>query len=315
MSDRSEVVVVRDNRVYFDQPGKFALVRAAEWCEFGDEIVLWRGPRRPDEKVETKHLTEVTCRALHVDAQGYFTCTPADEREFYPCPRISEELVDLVRDEAEERMNVFADQHAAETASYIDHEQMVEKLGDEWEPKIWAIGEFDQGFAVNGEGVSKGELDPPEGWVRTDLGGRTDGGEAEIPKSELVDRIAEKVTRKLKIKPAGNIVRRVLDLLYPDHDDYVIWSSGYGDSRVWLSKAAMNALVKIEEEQGSREWSGSYDTPQERRQQKKEEAERKKQEAVLRRQAIVEHRAKLKAGGYPAPRDWSPRGRMPGERD
>lgn len=312
MNGGSEFVVVRDNRVYGNEPGPFALVRGADWCQFADTVILWRGPQKPHEEVETEHLTEVTCRTVLVDGQGYFTCTPSDERLFYPCPRITGELVDFVRNESEDILNVYADQWAAEVTSYVDYERMVEKLGDKWGDKIWAIGEFDEGFAINGEPVvNKRALDPPEGWIQTDLGGRTDGGETEVQKWELAGRIAGQVERKLKIKPARNIVSRVLDLLYPDHEDYVMWSSGYGDSRVWLSKSAMNELVKIEEMEESREWSGSYETPSEKRARKKEEAEQRKLEAALRRKQLAEERKKLREGGYPYPRDWSPRGELP----
>ena len=135
----NEIVIVRDKRVYGDTPGKYGLVRADEWCEYKYEVTLWRGPDKPDERVETEHLMEVTCKNVQVDNQGFFVCAESEGREFYPCPEMmTKGFIDIVEKKAEEILEMYANQHAAEIESYIGYERMLEKLGDEWRDEIFA---------------------------------------------------------------------------------------------------------------------------------------------------------------------------------
>jgi hypothetical protein len=302
MSD--EVVIVRDESRGFNEPGRFALVRVDEWCQYGQKVTLWRGPKKPDEVVETKHLTEVGCKAVHVDKDGFFLCNLADPQELTICPQITDELKDEVEKAAEKAMNVATNQHEAEVRSYVEYESLVEKLGEEWSDKIWAVATFEDGIAVNGEAVSSaGDAEHPDGWVeREEFGGRTDGGETEIYKHDLIYPVSRDVSRELKSDVDENTVRRVLDVIYPKHD-YVIWSSDWGDIEVWVSKAAnrrLDAIERLEERK------------KELKRRKKELELQKEEEQRLRRES-EERREKIQRGGFPEPRDWSPRGRLPRE--
>ena len=303
MSDQ-EVVVVRDDSLGYEEPGKFALVRASEWCQYGDEVTLWRGPKKPDEKVETRHLTEVSCMTVHVDNDGFFTCALADPQVLTRCPQVSEDLIREVEEAAHRAMDVVSNQHEAETYSYVEHERLVEQLGDEWSDKIWAVATFGDGIAVNGEAADgRGDATPPKGWVELDhLGGRTDGGENEVFKEHIVGVVAADVSEKMKTPIDHNTVERVLDILFPEHD-YVMWGSDYGRIDVWVSKAAARRLERLEEEEREREAE---------RRRKAEEEERGRKEEQRRKEA-QERREKIQRGGYPEPRDWSPRGRLPRE--
>lgn len=299
-----EVVVVRDESVGYGEPGKFALVRVDEWCQYGDKVTLWRGPKKPDEVVETESLTEVSCTSVQVDKDGFFTCKLSDPQELTICPQLSEELLDEIRKESEEAMNVIANRHEAEVYSYVEHESLVDKLGSEWSEKIWAVATFGDGIAVNGDNVdSEGDAEHPDGWVELDhLGGRTDGGETEVYKHDILWPVAKGVSEKLKVKLDENTVRRALDIIYPEHE-YVIWGSDYGNIDVWVSKAANRKLEAIEKRERQSE----------ELRKRKAEAERRKAEEERRRKEAEDRREKIRRGEYPDPRDWSPRGRLPGE--
>ena len=293
-----EVVVVRDERVVgYQEPGKFALVRMDEWCRYADKVTLWRGPRKPDEVVETEHLTEVSCTSVQVDQDGFFTCKLSDPQELTMCPQLSEELMAEIEEEAEKAMNLIANRHEAEVMSYVEHESLVDKLGDEWSGKIWAVATFEEGIAVNGENVdSEGDAEHPDGWVELDhLGGRTDGGETEVYKRDIIWPVTKNVSKKLKVKLDENTVKRALDVIYPEHE-YVMWASDWGDIEVWVSKAASRRLEAFEKKERQREEQAKL----------KREEERRRKEAE-------ERREKIRHGGFPEPRDWSPRGRLPGE--
>jgi len=291
------VVVVRDDRYLYTKPGMFALARLDEWCQYGERVTIWRGPEKPDEVVETSRLTEVSCTAVHVDQDGFFTCKLSDPQELTLCPQLSEELMDEVEEESRKAMDVIANRHEAEVYSYVEHQSLVDKLGDDWSGKIWAVATFGDGIAVNGENVdSEGDAEHPDGWVELDdLGGRTDGGETEVYKRDILWPVTEGVSKKLKIKLDENTVRRALDVLYPEHE-YVMWSSDYGNIDVWVSKAASRKLEAIE-----------------KRERRERELVKSKAEEERRRKDIEERREKIRRGGFPEPRDWSPRGRLPRE--
>lgn len=297
-----EVVVVLDTRVLSGRPGSYALVRAAEWCAMSDEVTIWRGPNHRDEIVPERFLEEVSCKSLNVDGSGYFICVPTDEPIHYPCTEIHDDLRKTVIDQSEEILNEYAARQQAEAQSYVDHEIVSDTLGNDWSRFIWAVAEVDDAIAVNGEVTqTKKQAKPPKGWLRTDKGGRFDAGEAEIEKDWLAEPIADAVSRKLKERIHPRIVRRILDHEYPKQ--HIMWNAGYGNAQVWVSKSAMKRIEKIEEEAALKKWERESSTA----------AQRANIEKLARERALREHQEKVRRGGYPDPRDWSPRGKLPGE--
>jgi len=202
----------------------------------------------------------------------------------------------------EEMLNEYAARQQAESQSYVDHEVVMDILGTDWSRFIWAVAEVDDAMAVNGEFVeSKKKAKAPKGWLKTDKGGRFDAGEAELQKEWLIGPIAHAVSKKLKIKVDPLVVQRILDEEYPK--DYILWNAGYGEAEVWVSKSAMRRIEKLEEEAALKKWELDKDLTRQR-----EEARRATEE-----RALQEYRKKVRRGGFPEPRDWSPRGRLPGE--
>lgn len=290
-----DVVVVFDTRQY-GRPGAYALARASEWCAMNETLTIWRGPHQRDEVVPERFLEEVSCKSLQVDENGYFTCLPTDEPIHYPCTEISDDLRKEVLDETEKILNEYAAARQAEAQSYVDHEIVMDVLGKDWSRFIWAVAEVDDAIAVNGEvAQTKKQAKPPKGWLKTDKGGRFDAGEAEIEKDWLVEPVA----RASKVHP--RIVKRILDQEYPKQ--HIMWNAGYGEAQVWVSKSAMKRIEKIEEEAALRKWERESSAA----------AQRVNMEKLARERALREYQEKVKRGGFPEPRDWSPRGKLPGE--
>lgn len=299
MADRSEVVILEDISLWHDKPGRYAIARASDWCQYGEKITIWRGPKMPNEVVETTSFREVGCKTVLVDNKGFFVCTPSDEPVMYPCGQITEDLKDEIGKEAEEVISSEADRQAAETISYIDHEELLNDLPDGFDKDIWAWARFEDWVAVNGHIIGN-KTKPPKGWIDTDKGGRTDGGEFEVQIEDLIGPVTTAVSKRLKIRLDELIVRRILEGTY--EKNYEMATSGYGSSEVWVSKRAMKELEKIEairlEEKSKRraaEWAAN----------KKAAEEKQAKEAE-------EFRQNLRKGGFPNPRDWSPRGELPG---
>ena len=247
-----------------------------------DTVTIWRGPEARDERLPRERLVEVTCRTIGVDEEG-----------FYTCPLILEELRESVESEAEKILEAFADEHAAETWSYID----LEELERDFAGDIWAVARFGDAIAVNGELEGVGAPRPPRGWVETDRGGRIpDGGEAEIEKESLAYLVAPKLTETLRRRITPEAVHEVLDLLWPEPWGYIVWSSSSGESEVWTSRRGLRSFERAEEKE-------SRKTAKEKVLRIQEEMRRREEE----------RRAKIQRGGWPTAKEWSPRGRLPGE--
>lgn len=297
-----DLVVVFDTRVLPGRPGAYALARAAEWCAMSEDLTIWRGPHQRDEIVPERFLEEVSCKSLQVDENGFFVCVPTDVPIHYPCTEIGDDLRKEVNDQAEELLNEYAARQQAESQSYVDHEIVSDVLGKDWSQFVWAVAEVDDAIAVNGEIVQKKkQAKPPKGWLKTDKGGRFDAGEAEIEKDWIVEPVAQAASRKLKERIHPRIVKRILDQEYPKQ--HIMWYAGYGEAQVWVSKSAMKRIEKIEEEAALKKWERESSAA----------AQRQNMEKLARERALREYQEKVRRGGFPEPRDWSPRGKLPGE--
>jgi hypothetical protein len=286
-----DVVIVNDSD-HHGRPGYYALVRAVEWCAGPEAMTVWRGPDRPYETVSRDRLTEVSCHTVRIDKEGFYTCVPLEGRKklFYPCPRIVEELETLVKQEAEELLEGEANDRAAEGWS-----QVTDDLNDDYEGEVWIMATSGDAVAVNGE-ASRQAMKPPRGWVLTDHGGHMPSGEeVEIDKEWLADPISHILSKKLKTTIDAWTVSRVLDQLW--EKNYIYWNSSSGDVDVWVSKRAMRRLEKEQE-----------------RLEKEREEKHVRAAVEARQRAVEERREKIRRGGWPEPKEWSPRGKMPGER-
>lgn len=296
------LVVVADRRK--EGPGRYGLVRVEEWCRYPKEVTVWRGPTKPDETAPTDELVEVTCRTVLVDEVGFYTCVPDEERRYYPCPQITEELLETVEREAEKILDEWGNERAAEGRSYIDHEEAADML--DTDDGVFAVATFGDATAVNGELVlgEKG-ANPPRGWRELgDLGGHIlDGGESEHDKDHLAESLVDPVSKELKVRTDPRTLRRALDMIYDGRDrEYVVWGSGAGDAEVWVSPKLARKYEKQKEEEARL---------REAERRRKEEEERRRREEA-RRRAEEEYRLKIRKGGFPRPKEWSPRGRLPG---
>jgi hypothetical protein len=277
-------------------PGLYALVQESEWNSKSKELTVWRGPDRADEQVPRERLYPVDCRSVVVDPEGFYDCLP-------DLDLLKEEVVPL----AEEIMAEEADRRAAEVYSdYMSNEPAREAFGDD----VWIMASFGDATAVNGETApAPRDAKPPRGWVQSEgFGGHIyDGGEEEVDKEWLAEVIAGRLTVKL-LRPIYPVtVHEVLDLEYPNRQ-YLLWSSSSGETEIWVSKKAMKAYEKSQEEALTL-------TREERERRRREElALRRTQEAASRLRLDEEARERLRRGGYPLRQDWSPRGRFPGER-
>lgn len=281
------LVVLADQEFLF-KPGHYALARADEWHSDQKAITIWRGPDKKDQLISKSRFTEEECRTVLVDQYG-----------FYTCELILEDLEEDVREESEKLLDEMANERAAESASYIDEENGHEKYGDE----VFVKAEFGGAVAVNGEQRSSKYQKPPRNYELTNLGGRWPSGEeAELDKEPLVETIAMTLTERLKRSIYPETVKKVLDKLYPK--DYIMWTSGSGYTEVWASKRAIRKH-ESDEDREARE--------KEERYQRMIKADRQRIEAERKREAEY-RQAKIRRGGFPGPKDWSPRGRLPGDR-
>lgn len=271
-----------------ETPGYYALSRADEWHSDRKDVTIWRGPGRRDEIVLRSRLIEMDCRTVLVDEHGFYTCPP-----------ILEDLAADVKEESEKLLNEYANERAAESVSYVDHEDAVDKYGDE----VFVKADFGDAVAVNGELVSGRRQNPPRNYVLTDMGGRIPGGqEEELDRESLIWPIAAALTKKLHREIYEETVSEILHKLYPKN--YVMWGSDNGHVEVYASKRAIREVETELERKHRRE-----DEERARR----VAAEQKRREEARAREALL-RQEKIKRGGYPSPKDWSPRGRLPGDR-
>ena len=264
-----------------DEPGSYALARAAEWAADTEMVTAWRGPDKHDESFARNTLEEMECSTIWVDDAGFFTC---------PNPIYNEELQEIVKEKAEELLDEEANEQAAMSLSYA--EPMAEKYG----PDVFVVATFGDAVAVDGE-TWDGDRDPkpPRGWEKVNDGGYIPSGEeAEIEKASLAERLSFIVSKELKRSVSIDVIIQILNLVFEDERDYMYWSSDSGEAEVWVSPAAFEAYEKDDKELRERQW----------RQRLKAN-----QEARERRQG--ERRAKIKAGGWPKAKDWSPKGELP----
>jgi hypothetical protein len=293
------IVPVKDRRK--SGPGEYGLVRADEWCRHPYEVTVWKGPKKRDEVVRLKDLRETTCRTVLVDRQGFYVCIQdPDEVRNYPCPELSEDLIAEVEREKEKLLDEWANEEAARNQSQVDYEDAEERFESD---EIWALAEFGDAVAVNGESVlSQKGAKPPKRWIKFDeIGGSILGGghESEFDKESLIDTLSYFVSKKLNVDPWA--VRRIVNMSHPK--DYVYWSSDRGHSEVWASPKAMKKYEAAEEARRMEE--------EERARRKREEEHRLLMEQRAKEEA--ERRERIRKGGYPAPIEWSPRGRLPRE--
>ncbi len=271
----------------YDSPGYYVLARANEWHSDRPDVTVWKGPFFPDQLVPRRDLSEMECRTVLV------------EDGFYTCPPILEDLIADVKEESEKLLNEMANERAAESNSYVSHEEASERYGE----KVFVKATFGEAVAVDGElAFGRRHQNPPRNYELTDMGGNTMGGEEEeLWKEHLIQPIANELTKRLKREIYEETVEEILDKLYPK--DYIMWNSDSGYIEVFASKKAIRDAEtelerkhRLEDEERARRIAAE---------QKRREEERAR-EALLRQE-------KIKRGGYPGPKDWSPRGRLPGE--
>lgn len=191
-------------------PSNVGLVRAEDWCRLGKTVVLWRGPYKPDETIARSRLTELTCRSVLVDENGFYTCVPDPDPQrerFYPCQEITEEFAQTVKAAAEKMLGIMANERAAETQSYIDSEEAAEEFGRD----VYAIAWFGSEVGVNGE-LRHQQIKPPRRWKKLDRGGRIPGGlESEFDKREIASQLANDLAHELKATFDQTTILRVLE--------------------------------------------------------------------------------------------------------
>jgi hypothetical protein len=286
------LVVLADTNIKMESPGYYALARADEWHNVYENVTLWRGPEKREEIVPRRQLIEMECQTVHVDEHGFYTCPP-----------IVDDLKDYVEKAAEEVLGEMADERAAETLSYVDDE-----TSSDFDDEVWIKAEVGDAVAVNGDLIwSKKDRKPPRGYADTERGGWAGSEEEEIPLDSLVDPIASQLTKELKRPIYPEVVEELLREIYlkgsTKQDAYIYWSSSSGSSEVWASKRAIKK-AESKEERDARE--------KEERYQRMIKQDRQRIEAERKREAEY-RRERIKRGGFPGPKDWSPRGRIPGE--
>lgn len=280
------LVVLADKRQ--TSHGFYALARADEWHNVFENVTIWRGPHKREELVQRKRMFEMDCRTVLVDEQGFYTCQIPIE-----------DLTEDVREEAEKLLNDMANERTAEAYSYVDLEDAHEKYGD----KVFIKAEFGEAVAVNGELVfGKKYRKPPRNYELTDMGGHVlSGNEEELDKESLVWAVANALTKKLHRPIYEETVSDILDELHPKN--YIMWSSDNGHVEVWASKRAIrDAETELERKQRVQDEATARYIAAE---QKRREEQRKRE--------TVERAEKIKKGGFPGPKDWSPKGRIPGD--
>jgi len=284
------LIVVQDDRWGLGLQYRYGLVQASEWKWTGDpkdpdrEVTVWKGPEKPDEKIKRRDLSEVECRTVLVNKEGFYTCPP---------------VINLIRDEvlkvAEEEFDIEANERAAETQSYIDHEEYSEKYGDD----ILAVARFGDAVAVNGESGYQRSKIVPKGWVKLeDEGGVIPGGhEEQVDVDHIVERISEDLTEELKRPIDQDTVREIILKEY-GYKGYVMWQSDSGDSSIYMPRKALKDYEKKKEEI---RLADEEESRKRRAAQIEREAEERKRQAEERKQ-------KIRRGGFPRPKDWSPTG-------
>jgi hypothetical protein len=282
-------VVVAFRTAPWDAPGRYGLVPSSEWREDRDIVTVIRGPKLSEERVSREDLYEEECRAVQVDAQGFYTCEV-----------VMDSLRDEVLEEAEQLFTEEANRRAAETYSYVANEEAHEKYGEE----TWIKATCGDAVAVGGEAVfSQKRQKPPRGYIKTDLGGYYPGGdEEELELESISEPLAWGVSKKMgrPVYPDA-----VLEILKKEHDKpsrrnygYIYWNSDSIDTEIWVSKKAWKAAATAEEIAAmAREKAAE-----------KEHQRRVRERELADAKAAEEHARKLKAGGYPGPEDWDPRG-------
>lgn len=278
--------------ISYRERGYYALARADEWHNVYENVTLWRGPEKREELVPRRQLIEMECRTVLVDEHG-----------FYTCPLIEDDLKEAVGKAAEDLLNEMADERAAESMSYVD-----DNTSTDFDDEVWIKSEVGDAVAVNGELLwTKKHRKPPRGYVLTDRGGFDPSGqEEELDKENMPEYLAAVLTKELKRPIYPELAKEMLDKIYPKQ--YIYWTSSSGDTEVWVSKRAFKSYEKKEEERKAQRRlrnTAEYRAKEEARRQLEEERRRKEAE---------ERREKIRRGGFPGPKDWSPRGRLPGER-
>lgn len=277
----ASTVIVADRNWRPSLPGYFALTSARMWESQADPVLVWRGPEKPDEWLLRSHLTEMKCQTVLLDEHGFFTCTPHKDEVF----------LEEVREQAEKFLNEYANERAAEAHSYIDNERAREKYGEE----VFVVARFGDATAVDGEQVfSARHAKPPRNYEITDMGGRVpEGSEEEADIDLIVEVITPRLSEILKYDVPEDVVEETLELLYGERD-YVSWTSDSGHVEVFASRRAIRA----------------QETEEERR-ARLEEARREREARARRRLEEEQRRQRIRKGGFPSPRDWSPRGELP----
>lgn len=265
--------------------GPYSLVQASEWKWTGDPkdpdraVTVWRGPHKPDEKVKRKDLVEVECRTVHVDEDG-----------FYTCPRITDELTELVEKATEPILNEMANRSVAESSSTV-HEGYTDDFGED----VWIKAEYGDVVAINGDIIGERQSTrPPRGWVDSERGGYDPSGDDTVHEVEYVaEQVAREIEQETGEKPDQKTVEAILREKYSYNKDYINWTSSGGRTWVYVSK---KALKDYEEGEGER---------------KRAKSEREHREAMARREREAQERKrKIRAGGFPRPKDWSPTGEV-----
>lgn len=143
--------------------------------------------------------------------------------------------------------------------------------------------------------------------------------EEEVDKESVVRWITPRVIERLKRDIPEGAIREVFDKVFPDHKDQIYCGSDSGRSEVWASpeaieKKELKEQVQWQKKQREREERRKLgDEEYERRQEAKRLKKEAEQKAELERRALA-RQARIRRGGWPGPKDWSPRGRLPGDR-
>ena len=129
------------------------------------------------------------------------------------------------------------------------------------------------------------------------------------PVAEIeLERVAEALTpileKELDRTLSEKTVSDTLRSIHTDLKDYIYWTSDSGMTEIWVSPAAFQAAEKREEEEEERE----------RKKQEERRAERLQLSIERQARREEEEREKIKAGGWPRRKDWSPKGVVPRRR-
>lgn len=280
----TDLVVVERRGVPIDTPGRFLLVPASEWCSDVEFITTWAGPDMPDVWYERRLLREMTCNTVHVDNEGYFVCKESDVFVPYPCPQASEELRKVIRAATTKLLNERANEDAAESQSFAE----ADNLAKHFDRDVWVKATFGDVIAVNGSIVYQRPVKPPARWVRaTDWGERwLEGYTAEFEKEEwLFEAITPVVSDALERNVPQWLVARIIDVEFNPGKDYISWTSNTGKTEVWVSKRALQAYERAEEERMARERAEEEARMREAREREQiaQERERQAQEAERRK--------------------------------